>query len=92
MVPDTFVFPGIPDEFKSIVRRVSKRLLDNGPDVLRDSYNRFISLLNSGAPIEAIQDAGDELDNVYQDCRWSSARWYELGRSVGVPIQWVDCE
>jgi putative transposase len=22
--------------------------------------------------------------------RWSSARWYELGLEVGVPIQWVD--
>jgi len=24
------------------------------------------------------------------DWRWSSARWYELGRSVGVPIRWVE--
>jgi len=24
------------------------------------------------------------------DWRWSSARWYEWRRSVGVPIQWVD--
>lgn len=24
------------------------------------------------------------------DWRWSSARWYVWGRSVGVPIQWVD--
>jgi putative transposase len=24
--------------------------------------------------------------------RWSSARWYELRRTVGVPIEWVDCE
>jgi putative transposase len=24
------------------------------------------------------------------DWPWSSARWYELGRTVGVPIQWVD--
>ena len=23
--------------------------------------------------------------------RWSSARWYEGGRSVGVPIEWVEC-
>ncbi|RIK73635.1 MAG: hypothetical protein DCC67_17670 [Planctomycetota bacterium] len=23
------------------------------------------------------------------DWRWSSARWYELGRSVGVPIRWI---
>ena len=22
--------------------------------------------------------------------RWSSARWYLEGRTVGVPIQWVD--
>ena len=22
--------------------------------------------------------------------QWSSARWYELGRIVGVPIQWVE--
>ena len=26
------------------------------------------------------------------DWRWSSARWYEWKRSVGVPIQWVDCD
>ena len=26
------------------------------------------------------------------DWRWSSARWYEWGRSVGVPIRWVDCD
>ena len=26
------------------------------------------------------------------DWRWSSARWYETGRSVGVPIQWVEIE
>ena len=24
------------------------------------------------------------------DWQWSSARWYELGRTVGVPIQWVE--
>ena len=24
------------------------------------------------------------------DWKWSSARWYEQRRSVGVPIQWVD--
>ena len=24
------------------------------------------------------------------DWAWSSARWYELGKSVGVPIEWVD--
>jgi putative transposase len=24
------------------------------------------------------------------DWPWSSARWYELGRTVGVPLQWVD--
>ncbi|MAT68955.1 MAG: hypothetical protein CMJ58_05470 [Planctomycetaceae bacterium] len=25
------------------------------------------------------------------DWPWSSARWYLEGRSVGVPIEWVDC-
>ncbi len=24
------------------------------------------------------------------DWRWSSARWYEAGRTVGVPIEWVE--
>ena len=24
------------------------------------------------------------------DWRWSSARWYELGRAVGVPLTWID--
>ncbi|MCA9078868.1 MAG: transposase [Planctomycetaceae bacterium] len=24
------------------------------------------------------------------DWKWSSARWYELGRSVGVPIRWIE--
>ncbi|HEY0980902.1 MULTISPECIES: REP-associated tyrosine transposase [unclassified Schlesneria] len=24
--------------------------------------------------------------------RWSSARWYDEGRSVGVPIEWVECD
>ena len=24
------------------------------------------------------------------DWKWSSARWYELHRSVGVPIEWID--
>ncbi len=23
--------------------------------------------------------------------KWGSARWYENGRSVGVPIEWIDC-
>lgn len=26
------------------------------------------------------------------DWKWSSARWYEDRRSVGVPIEWVDCD
>ena len=26
------------------------------------------------------------------DWRWSSARWYEWSRTVGVPIQWVECD
>ena len=26
------------------------------------------------------------------DWKWSSARWYEGRRTVGVPIEWVDCE
>ena len=26
------------------------------------------------------------------DWRWSSARWYEERRTVGVPIEWVDCD
>lgn len=26
------------------------------------------------------------------DWKWSSARWYEERRTVGVPIQWVDCD
>lgn len=25
------------------------------------------------------------------DWRWSSARWYEQQRSVGVPVEWVEC-
>ncbi len=25
------------------------------------------------------------------DWKWSSARWYEQGRTVGVPIEWVEC-
>jgi len=26
------------------------------------------------------------------DWNWSSTRWYEDGRSVGVPIEWVECD
>ena len=26
------------------------------------------------------------------DWRWSSARWYEQQQSVGVPIQWIECQ
>jgi len=26
------------------------------------------------------------------DWQWSSARWYEWGRTVGVPVGWVNCE
>ena len=26
------------------------------------------------------------------DWKWSSARWYELRRTVGVAIEWVDCD
>jgi putative transposase len=26
------------------------------------------------------------------DWKWSSARWYELQRTVGVSIEWVDCD
>ena len=26
------------------------------------------------------------------DWKWSSARWYAEGKTVGVPIEWVDCD
>ncbi|TWT63385.1 hypothetical protein [Rubinisphaera italica] len=26
------------------------------------------------------------------DWKWSSARWYEQRRTVGIPIEWVECD
>ena len=26
------------------------------------------------------------------DWKWSSARWYEERRMVGVPIEWIECD
>ncbi|MFM9966074.1 MAG: Hsp70 family protein [Planctomycetaceae bacterium] len=61
----------VPAEFKSIVRRASKMLLDGGPEKLREAFNRFVTLLNQGAAADSDQltEAGDELADVYQDCR-----------------------
>jgi len=59
----------VPAEFKSIVRRSHKLLLDNGPETLRIAFNEFVSLLNDGAALEALEDAGDQLADAYHDCR-----------------------
>ncbi|WP_339612400.1 transposase [uncultured Rubinisphaera sp.] len=34
----------------------------------------------------------NELVEKAVDWKWSSARWYEQQRSVGIPIDWVECD
>lgn len=59
----------VPSEFKSIVRRAQKKVAESANDKLRVACNRFIELLNSGAPSDQLEEAGDELADVYHDCR-----------------------
>jgi len=59
----------VPAEFKSIVRRSQKLLLNGGNNQLRQAYDQFISLLNSGAAEDDLEEAGDTLADVYHDCR-----------------------
>jgi hypothetical protein len=62
----------VPDEFKSIVRRANKMLLDRADDPpkhLVNAFNKFIARLNDGAKGDDLVEAGDELEDVYHDCR-----------------------
>lgn len=59
----------VPAEFKSVVRRSLKRLMNDRPEQLRLAFNQFVTLLNNGAPEDEIEEAGDHLENVYHDCR-----------------------
>lgn len=59
----------VPAEFKSVVRRSQKLLLNGGPETLRAAFDHFVELLNSGVDGEQLEDAGDDLENVYHDSR-----------------------
>jgi molecular chaperone DnaK (HSP70) len=59
----------IPEEFKSLVRRSQKLLLNGAAPRLLDAFNRFTSLLNAGEGGEALEEAGDHLADVYHDSR-----------------------
>jgi hypothetical protein len=59
----------VPAEFKSLIRRAQKLLSADGSPKLRAALNQFVSLLNSGAPSDALEEAGDELADVYHDSR-----------------------
>lgn len=63
----------IPEQFKRIVRRAEKLLTESPEPKLRDALAAFLTCLNSGASGETLEDLGDELEDVYFECRSSTA-------------------
>ncbi len=59
----------VPAEFRQIVRRSSRLLLDGGSDKLRDALNRFVTLLNAGAANSELEEAGDLVADAYDECK-----------------------
>lgn len=62
----------VPEEFRSIVRRANKLLLDQGSnpvEKLLTQFNKFVTLLNGGASVDQLEEAGDGLADAYHDCR-----------------------
>ncbi len=55
----------VPEQFKSIVRRTQKHLLQETDTNLLKAFSDFISALNSGITGEKLEDLGDTLEDVY---------------------------
>lgn len=59
----------VPAQFKSIIRRAHKQLIEEmSPDLL-NAFNVFISALNGGMSEEKLEELGDTLDDLYHDAR-----------------------
>jgi molecular chaperone DnaK (HSP70) len=64
----------VPEQFKSIVRRAQKQLLKQTDPKLLAAFNAFVASLNEGKPEDELVDLGDDLEDVYQECRRSSGQ------------------
>ena len=59
----------VPAQFKSIVRRVQKQLLDGMQPDLLAAFNAFTTALNAGTTESDLEELGDTLADVYQDLK-----------------------
>jgi hypothetical protein len=68
---DGLVLPTVevPAEFKSIVRRSQKLILERPSPRLVAALNKFVTSLNRGAASDDLEELGDELADVYEDSR-----------------------
>ena len=57
----------VPADFRSILRRAKKQLQKGHEQGLFDAINLFVSKLNSGAPSDEVEEAGDDLGDAYSD-------------------------
>ena len=60
----------VPDQFKGLVRRAHKQLLNRPDPKLLRIYNEFVTALNQGQTDEDLEDLGEDLKDVYQQCRF----------------------
>lgn len=59
----------VPEQFKSIVRRAQKQLLQELQLDLLNVFNTFISALNAGKSGDELEELGDRLDDMYHKIR-----------------------
>ena len=59
----------IPEQFMSIVRRSKKQLLRKPDTILLETYNAFVTALNTGVSEDNLTDCGDDLEDAYHDAR-----------------------
>nr|MDQ3804811.1 hypothetical protein [Acidobacteriota bacterium] len=59
----------VPEQFKGTIRRAHKQLLKHPDPKLLEAFNAFAAALNAGTAEDDLIDLGDELEDVYQECR-----------------------
>lgn len=59
----------VPEQFRGTIRRAHKQLLKQPDPKLVAAFNAFTTAVNEGKPEDDLIDLGDELENVYHDCR-----------------------
>ena len=59
----------VPDQFKQLVRRARKLLLQSGSPTLLAALNAFITRLNDGGSESELEEIGDYLAEVYDNTR-----------------------